>query len=592
MSLKRDLGDWKKLFRFTRPCRAQWLAGQMLLPLSTFTWLMLTAVAVKTCTQSIIARDFSLTLSALGYLVGGLAAAAALEIVGRSCYGRSMSLVAAGLRCALMRRFLRLPPSPEAEHSGARLSRLNQDVDYAASAVGEHLRALALPSLVGLGSLAVVCATNLELGALSLLMTAIVSFVHLRFAPRYRSIALRQQEAQAELSGRYGDSLAGAMTIRLFGLERMLDARIAEAAGRVSALETEQVETEAKHDLASWIFQFSSYSVSILLGCILVAKGRAKLPDVLFVAQITGNINWFASGLGTALADLQKSLNASRRIFEQIEEADEIDGFGSAAVASPPRDGDAERGATAEGACPIIELRELSIRYRDRPAVDRVSLAIAERESLAIIGPSGGGKSSLLKAMLQLVPYEGEILVRGRSVRDYSLESLRLSIGYVPQDGLLFEGSVYDNILLGDPDASFDQVAEAAREAYALGFIEALPKGWDTIVGEGGFKLSGGQRQRISIARACLKDAPLLLLDEATSALDAESERQVQAALERLMDDKTIVVVAHRLSTIRRASRIIVMDSGRIVESGSREELLAARGLYSRLDELQFGERD
>jgi ATP-binding cassette subfamily B protein len=223
-------------------------------------------------------------------------------------------------------------------------------------------------------------------------------------------------------------------------------------------------------------------------------------------------------------------------------------------------------------------------------ALAGVTLKVAPGETVALVGPSGAGKSTVLALVLRFYdPTSGRVLVDGVDVSKADLGALRGRMALVPQEVALFADSVLENIRYGTPDATRDAVIEAAKAAQADGFIRALPQGYDTQLGERGVTLSGGQRQRIAIARAILKDAPILLLDEATSALDAESERDVQAALERVMTGRTTLVIAHRLATVQRADRIVVMEDGRIVEEGTHAELVRRRGLYSRLAELQFG---
>lgn len=242
-----------------------------------------------------------------------------------------------------------------------------------------------------------------------------------------------------------------------------------------------------------------------------------------------------------------------------------------------------------------IELKSLSFNYRnsDKQILDDVSLTIPKGKMIALVGESGGGKSSLIKLVQRLYdPTGGSITWDGTELRDASLESLRRQIALVTQETVLFNDTIRYNITYGKPDATDDELREAARIAFAADFVEELPQQYDTIVGERGIFLSGGQRQRIAIARAVLTNAPVLILDEATSALDAESERLVQKALANLMQDKTSIIIAHRLSTVRRADRIIVMERGRIKESGTHLELLAEDGIYKKLYELQFAEEE
>jgi len=239
-----------------------------------------------------------------------------------------------------------------------------------------------------------------------------------------------------------------------------------------------------------------------------------------------------------------------------------------------------------------VEFADVSFSYPGRPnlpTLQHVSFHAQPGETVALVGPSGAGKSTIFNLLLRFFdPQEGAVRVDGVNVRDADLGALRARMALVPQDVALFAGTVADNIRYGSPSATMTAVRQAAQAAHADEFIRAMPDGYDTRVGERGISLSGGQRQRIAIARAILKDAPILLLDEATSALDAESEAQVQRALEGLMVGRTTLVIAHRLATVQKAHRILVMDKGRIVEQGTHAELVAKGGLYARLAEMQF----
>jgi ATP-binding cassette subfamily B protein len=285
--------------------------------------------------------------------------------------------------------------------------------------------------------------------------------------------------------------------------------------------------------------------------------------------------------LAEVYGDLLRAAGATERLMELLNTRSPI-----ASPARPVALPVVQRGSR-------VELADVGFRYPSRPrqaALSHVSLRVEPGETVALVGPSGAGKSTVFQLLLRYYDASsGHVAIDGVDVREASLDALRRRIGIVPQDSVIFSADAMENIRYGRPDASDDEVVAAARAAFADDFIRALPEGYRTFLGERGVRISGGQRQRISIARAMLKNPPLLLLDEATSALDAESERMVQAALESAMKDRTTLVIAHRLATVQRADRIVVLDGGRIVDTGTHAELVARGGLYARLASMQFG---
>jgi ATP-binding cassette subfamily B protein len=284
--------------------------------------------------------------------------------------------------------------------------------------------------------------------------------------------------------------------------------------------------------------------------------------------------------LSEVYGDLLRAAGATERLMELLNL--------NSPIASPVRP--VALAPTSGGSS--LALRDVSFRYPSRPqhaTLAHFNLNVAPGETVAIVGPSGAGKSTVFLLLLRFYDVSsGDVLVDGVPVKDVALNALRQRIGIVPQDSVIFSNDAMENIRYGQPQASDDDVIAAAKAAFAHDFIMALPDGYKTFLGERGVRLSGGQRQRISIARAILKNPPLLLLDEATSALDAESERMVQAALESAMKDRTTLVIAHRLATVQRADRIVVMEAGEIVETGTHAQLAASGGLYARLAALQF----
>ncbi|MEY4708057.1 MAG: hypothetical protein RJB58_1780 [Pseudomonadota bacterium] len=457
-------------------------------------------------------------------------------------------------------------------HSGQFVSNFLYDATLMRDAITQGVAAIFLESVQLAVFLAYVMITDWKLGLLALIALPAVAWTMERLGASMRRAATRGMHETGDLSVVLSEAMDGRRIIKAYGLET-------HSVARVDARLKSRLNTLLKAArLRAAAAPLTDIFLGMVIALVLFAAGWQSLNG-----QIT--LNAFSGFLVALLMAQQPVRNlsqlwptasagiaAAHRIFAAIDARPTIV---DRAGAGPLR--------TAGGA---VSFRDVDFAYHadSGPTLSRVNLDIPAGQKVALVGPSGAGKSTIFNLLLRFYDCDGGVIaIDGQDIRTVTLQSLRAAIGIVSQDAVLFDESVADNIALGKPGASREEIMAAAKNAAAHDFIMAMPDGYDTTVGEGGLKLSGGQRQRIAIARAMLRNAPILLLDEATSALDAESERQVQEALARLMKGRTTIVIAHRLSTVVDADRIYVLDNGGVAQSGTHAELMAANGLYANL---------
>ncbi|MCP5432155.1 MAG: ATP-binding cassette domain-containing protein [Alphaproteobacteria bacterium] len=470
-------------------------------------------------------------------------------------------------------------PFFEATRTGEVLSRLTTDTTLIQTVVGSSA-SIALRNMVTMaGALALLVYSSPHLASLVLLAAPLVIGPIIVFGRRVRTLSRKSQDRIADTSAIAGESLSAIQTVQAFSREAHEAERFAGATEAAFKVALRRILARAGMTALA-IFLVTSSIVAVLwVGAKEVLAGHmtgGELAQFILYAVLVASAT---GALSEVWGDVQRAAGATERLMELLAVEPQI---ASPAVPAPLP-------SPPPGA---LAFEAVTFRYPSRPevaALERFSLAVRPGETVALVGPSGAGKSTVIQLALRFFdPSEGRIALDGVDMRTADLAALRARMSLVPQDPVIFSGTILDNIRYARPQASEADVAAAAEAAAAAGFIEALPKGYQTVLGERGVTLSGGQRQRIAIARALLKDAPILLLDEATSALDAESERAVQTALETAMTDRTTLVIAHRLATVLRADRIVVMDRGRIVAEGRHAELIAQGGLYARLARLQF----
>jgi ATP-binding cassette subfamily B protein len=486
----------------------------------------------------------------------------------------------ADLRVKVQRNLLTLPPRFFEENRPSEIaSRLTADTTLLEQVVGSSVSIALRNIATGVGGIIYLFTLSPKLAGMLLLGIPLIFGPVVLFGRRIRALSRSSQDRIADVGTTVSETLGAMKVVQAFGQEQRELGRFSDTVERAFGVARRRFVLRAIMTFTVIALVFSAIVLILWEGATDVAAGRmtgGSIAAFVFTGVLVGGA---FGALTEVYGDLLRGSGAAGRIQELIEARPEIH-----APAHPiplPAPG---RGALAfEG---------VTFRYPTRPedkALRELSLTVQPGETIAVVGPSGAGKSTLFQLALRFYdPQEGRVTLDGIDLRDADPAALRSRIALVPQETIIFAASARDNIRYGRWDATDEEIAEAAKAANAHEFLEQLPDGYDSFLGEGGARLSGGQRQRIVIARALLRDAPLLLLDEATSALDAHSERLVQEALERLMRSRTTIVIAHRLATTRAADRIIVMDAGRIVEEGTHASLNTKNGLYASLARLQF----
>jgi ATP-binding cassette subfamily B protein len=490
--------------------------------------------------------------------------------------------VTADLRSAVYAHVVQQSPEFfETTQTGEVISRLTTDTTLVQTVVGSSLSMGLRNTVMGLGALLMLVVTNPAVMAQVLGMLVLVVLPSLYFGRRVRKLSRASQDRVADTSAIAAEVLNAMPVVQSYVQEQREAGRFSQATE--AAFDTARKRTRIRSVLVGFIITatFGALLWGLYQGTQSVIEGRITAghlgQTVVFVIILISSV----AVLSEVYGDLLRAAGATERLMELLATCSPV------ADPAHPHELPATRGGSA------VRFEDVTFHYPSRPttaALRHLRLQIEPGETVALVGPSGAGKSTVLQLLLRYYDTRsGRITVDGVDVRNARLKDLRERIGIVPQDSVIFSTSALENIRYGRPQASEEEVVAAAKAAHAHEFISALPEGYQSFLGERGVRLSGGQRQRISIARAMLKNPPLLLLDEATSALDSESERMVQAALEAAMQGRTTIVVAHRLATVQRADRILVLDGGELVEDGTHAELMARSGLYARLASMQFG---
>lgn len=486
-----------------------------------------------------------------------------------------------GLRVAAYNQLIRMPmvffSKNQVSELNSRISAdINQIQDTFTTNIAEFIRQL----IIIIGGIAIICVTSIKLALVMLATIPLLAVLTVYFGRKIRALSRGVQDEVAISNIIVGESLQGIANVKSFTNE-------AYEAQRYESSTNNILKLAMKGGIARGTF--FSFIIFCLLGTIvyivwyatqLTISGALPAKDMMSFLFYTVFVSASIGGIAEQYAQIQKALGATQRVLELINgETEKI-----------KLESDISKTKRYEG---NVAFKNIEFNYPTRPefkVLKKVSFEAKKGETIAIVGPSGSGKSTITSLLLRFYePQSGEIIIDGKRSTDYTLTELREQMAIVPQDVLLFGGTIKENIAYGKTGATPDEIVEAAKKANAYDFIMSFPEKFETIVGERGIQLSGGQRQRIAIARAVLKDPSILILDEATSSLDSESERVVQEALDKLMEGRTSFVVAHRLSTIRKADKIVVLEKGEVIETGTHEELMLNNdGLYKSLVRLQY----
>ena len=491
--------------------------------------------------------------------------------------------VVADIRNKVYAHVVTLSPSfYETTRTGEVLSRLTTDTTLVQTVFGAGM-SIALRSLVTLiGAFIMLFITSPKLTSMLLLLLPVVVMPVFLYGRKVRKLSRASQDKIADLSGLADETLNSIHIIQAYTLEKFQSNRFSQATERAFETATSRIRMSSLLSATIVLTAFSAIVCVLWIGAREVIGGSMTPGTlgqfVLYATFVAGS----TMALGEVWSDVQRAAGAMERLLELLISRSNV------STPESPANFSVNEGR--------LDIKDVTFCYPSRqnnPSLKEFNLKINPGETIALVGPSGAGKSTVFQLLMRFYDAEaGNILFDGIDIKTADLTALRNRIGIVPQNTILFAASAMENIRLGRLDASDEEVMAAAKAAVADGFIRSLPEGYDTFLGEKGARLSGGQQQRIAIARAILKNPPMLLLDEATSSLDAESEKQVQEALEHLMQNRTTLVIAHRFATVKKVDRIIVMSDGSVVDEGTHDYLLKAGGLYAKLAELQFGGND
>jgi ATP-binding cassette subfamily B protein len=576
---ERNKSEAFRLVQLIKPRRMSYLIGLLGCCFVDSSVSIIFPLLVKFVLDAVTNKSTTTTGIICLYFSIGIAVLICLTPLFQYMFGKTVKMIMTDFRLSVFHHMEKIPIDYyENTHSGDSISRINNDLGVVENALTGNIRSIVTLLMSGVYSAVIMLYLDWKFAVVLILLGLVSTYVNSRYAKPLRKISDAIQKLLGKQVESLSELIAGTQVSRIFQMLDRINLNYKQTNHQLAELTMQRTVKSAYLNGTNYTLIWINNGGIFIVGTLMLIHDQITLGTLLSLILLLDHVTNLFRNLGSFWANLQASFAGAARVFELLDTVEESEGHSTYK----------SKGVAVESE-QVIEFRQASFGYSSGEIIlNKLSFSVKREQIVALVGPSGGGKSTILKLLLGFHPLlQGEIWIEGKRFEDYSLSEIRDKIAYVSQDSYLFEGTIEENIRYGRIDASYDEIVAAANAANAHDFIMEQVDGYGTWIGERGVRLSGGQKQRIAIARAMLKNAPVLLLDEATSALDSESEQAVQQGLQHLMKGKTTISIAHRLSTIKHADMIYVIEQGKLVEQGRHTELLELGGVYSRLHNVK-----